>query len=856
MQAEGTADDFRYDAFISYRHAEMDKAVAERLHRALETYRVPGPLVKRGLPRQIKRVFRDREELPTSSNLSDDIQEALRESRYLIVICSPRTPESRWVTREVELFIQLGRGDRILPVLIEGEPTDSFPAPIRPQASDRGASSRVLEPAADVRANKLRRSLRLLAGEKLRLIARILGCGYSELESRDHERSIRQKGALALAVLLIVSSVGFFNYSQFVRAEEQRKTTETERDQALAAISLLTYDTLERLENVPGTLSILTAVFEENVEMLDRILALSPESPDARREMASNLTRVCEGWLELGDTERAHEACDEALAIFLELAQDKADAVAQWDLSVSYSWMGDVKMAQGDLTGAKEVYEKSLAIDLELAEQTSHSQVHRNVSIGYNNIGDVGMAQGNLTAAREAYEESLAISLALAQDKTNAEAQRDLSIAYSGVGDVRMAQGDLTGALEAYDESLAIRIELAQNNSTVEAQRDLSHSYDKLGRLRMTQGDVTGALEAYEKSLAIALQLAQDKASVEAQRDLSIAHSRIGDVRMVQGNLAAALEAYEKSLTIDIELAQDKSNAQMQRSLSIGYERMGNVRLMQDDLTGAREAFEKALAIALELAQDKSNAQAQRDLAVSYSRMGDVMTVQGDLTGALDAREKSLAIFLELAQDKSDAQAQRDLGISYSRMGDVRMAEGDLTAAAAAYESALAIAIELAQGNSNAQAQRDLAFSYQAISRVLMEQGDLTGAREVRERALAICLDLAQNRSDAQAQRNLAIAYGSMSWLEVLDRRPREAVSAALKGLEADPTQVWIRINLAHGYLLDDQVEKATAIYVENKDVILEGTRTFADGVREDFKLLREKGITHPAMDTIEQLLQ
>jgi tetratricopeptide (TPR) repeat protein len=768
MEDGGTADDFRYDAFISYRHAEMDKAIAERLHRALETYRVPGPLVRRGLPRQIKRVFRDREELPTSSNLSEDIQRALRESRCLIVICSPRTPESRWVTREIEIFMDLGRGDRILPVLIEGEPADSFPAPIRPQGAQAGdqvalrPSSGVLEPAADVRANKLRRSLRLLAREKLRLIARILGCGYSELEARDHERSIRQKGALALAVFLLVSAVGFFNYSQFVRAEEQRKTTETERDRAMAAISLLTYETPERLGNMPGALSILTTVFEEDVELLDRILSLSPDSPEAGREVGSNLLLACDGWLRLGDTRRAQQACEEALAISLELAQDKADAVAQWDLSVSYSWMGDVKMAQGDLTGALEVYEKSLAIDLELAEQTPHSQAHRNVSISYSRIGDVRMAQGNLT----------------------------------------------------------------------------------------------GALEAYEKSLAIALELARDETSVEAQRDLSVIYSRIGDVRMAQGNLTGALEAYEKSLTIDLELAQDKSNAQMQRSLSISYERMGNVRLMQDDLTGAREAFEKALAIALELAQDKSNAQAQRDLAVSYSRMGDVMTVQGDLTGALDAREKSLAIFLELAQDKSDAQAQRDLGISYSTMGDARMAEGDLTAAAAAYESALAIAIELGQDSSNAQAQRDLAFSYQAVGRVRMAQDDLEGAREARESALAIYLELAQDKSDAQAQRNLAIAYGGLSWLELLDRRPSEAVSAAVKGLEADPTQVWIKTNLAHGYLLDDQVEKATAIYVENKDVILDGTRSFADAVREDFKLLREKGITHAAMDRIEQLLR
>ena len=33
--------DFRYDAFISYRHAEPDRKWAKWLHRSLETYRIP-----------------------------------------------------------------------------------------------------------------------------------------------------------------------------------------------------------------------------------------------------------------------------------------------------------------------------------------------------------------------------------------------------------------------------------------------------------------------------------------------------------------------------------------------------------------------------------------------------------------------------------------------------------------------------------------------------------------------------------------------------------------------------------------------------------------------------------------------
>src|SRR4051794_21123441 len=93
----------RYAVFISYRHATVDRRWAKWLHRTLETYRVPRSLVRdRGVPARLGRCFRDEEELPVSANLSAEIDKALVSSRFLIVVCSPRTPGSEWVNREVE----------------------------------------------------------------------------------------------------------------------------------------------------------------------------------------------------------------------------------------------------------------------------------------------------------------------------------------------------------------------------------------------------------------------------------------------------------------------------------------------------------------------------------------------------------------------------------------------------------------------------------------------------------------------------------------------------------------------------------------------------------------------------------
>ena len=153
-------DTYRYAAFISYRHVEPDRRWAMWLHRSLETYRLPRKLAREyGLPPRVGRVFRDEEELPASSNLSDEIDFALFQSRFLIVVCSPRTPQSEWVNKEVERFREWGRHDRILALLIKGEPAESFPRAlreIRRIVVDRYGLSRqeieAVEPlAADVR---------------------------------------------------------------------------------------------------------------------------------------------------------------------------------------------------------------------------------------------------------------------------------------------------------------------------------------------------------------------------------------------------------------------------------------------------------------------------------------------------------------------------------------------------------------------------------------------------------------------------------------------------------------------------------------------------------------------------------
>lgn len=97
---------YTYDAFISYSHNEKDAFAAEQLHKTLEHYHIPKRIQQSSGKKKIERVFRDREEMPISFNLASNIQEALDQSEFLILMCSPNSIKSEWVQREVETFLK------------------------------------------------------------------------------------------------------------------------------------------------------------------------------------------------------------------------------------------------------------------------------------------------------------------------------------------------------------------------------------------------------------------------------------------------------------------------------------------------------------------------------------------------------------------------------------------------------------------------------------------------------------------------------------------------------------------------------------------------------------------------------
>jgi len=266
------SEQFKYDAFISYKHSDHDKAVAAKLQKMLESYKPPKSVCK-----DFKQwhVFRDETELPTSSNLSGDIKDALEKSRFLIVVCSKETKESRWCMEEIEYFKKLHKGsnNNIITLIDDGEPEEVFPEELCNEMievkDDKGNisyQSHVIEPlAASVAAPTTKESLKKLKSEFLRIAAPLLGCGYDTLYNRNQKRHTKRILMIAALVVAFLFAFGLYTSAMLLEINAQKTALQTANDNLKIKTEELDRSNKE-LQETNANLELKTKEAQDNLE--------------------------------------------------------------------------------------------------------------------------------------------------------------------------------------------------------------------------------------------------------------------------------------------------------------------------------------------------------------------------------------------------------------------------------------------------------------------------------------------------------------------------------------------------------------------------------------------------------------
>lgn len=346
----------RYRAFISYSH--RDKVAAGWLHRALETYRLPtklaGTITRVGVvPRRLAPIFRDCDELSAADDLGVELNAALEQSRFLVVICSPAAAGSKWVNEEILSFKRI-HGDRcVLALIVAGEPfspaataaDECFPPALRFKL---GADGRLSDAPAESIAADLRDSGDGKRVAKLKLVAGLTGVKLDDLVQRDAQRRVRRLAAVAVAALvgmIFAAGLAFYANARRVEANTQRRIAEKESAAARAAADYLvgTFELADPATQNPRTITALS-ILEHAAVRAHRELA---EQPVTQLRLIDTIARA---YNNLGLLREATVALEAARPLMMKSGADGASSLLT--LARTYFLDGKFDSARATVTKA------------------------------------------------------------------------------------------------------------------------------------------------------------------------------------------------------------------------------------------------------------------------------------------------------------------------------------------------------------------------------------------------------------------------------------------------------------------------------------------------------------------------
>jgi len=418
---------YTYAGFLSYAH--VDEAVAARLHRALETYKIP-----KSHNGSLSPIFRDANELTAHHSLPDKIRGAVTGSRVLIVLCSPAAKASHWVNEEIRLFREIHGEAAILCVLAEGTPETSFPPALiedgqEPLAANLGGS---------------KESFRLGVTQ---IAAAMLGVGLDTLIQRDTRRKRRRLQAVTAGALMFSGLMGATTFS----AVTARDAAETNRMQAEDLVEYMITDLKEKLEPV-GRLDILDSIGDRAVEYYDaQDISKLPDDSLARQARARHvLGQVA---LDARDMAKARQEVEAAARLTKEVYDrnpNNADAISSH--AQSEYWKGEVYYKLDENKKALlhwQAYAK-LGERLHSLDPDNYDWIMER-GWGANNLATLSTRAGDYIGAKDRYIEAVE-HFKNASDKAenNFQAQKELANSLGGLAQVSLG-------LDNIDEAISYR---------------------------------------------------------------------------------------------------------------------------------------------------------------------------------------------------------------------------------------------------------------------------------------------------------------------------------------------------------------------------------------------------------------
>jgi tetratricopeptide (TPR) repeat protein len=669
----------RYRAFLCYSH--RDSAWADWLHDALETYAIPPRLIGLAtaagtIPPHLRPVFRDRDELPSASDLSAKVRDALAQSACLIVICSPHAAQSRWVDEEVRTFQRLGRGDRIYCLIVDGEPGASawpgrehdecLPAALKSRDDGAGPNAETIEPiAADARPSGDGK-----ANAKLKLIAGLLGVGLDDLRHRERRRRRWRRliaGAAALALLCLTTTLA-------VNAVIARHAAERRQKQAEDLVGFMLGDLDDKLRRV-NRLDILESVADKVVKYFATLPPVDMTGGALAQRTRAQL-KLGAVYRDQGRVREAFETFGSALSASEELVRRAPDN-AEYEAihAEGLTWIGLIDWSQGRLDEALARFVAARDVLLRAsAQRPDDTDLFDRIGSVYTNAGRIFEARGEMAKARSDYSKVLeTYSLLNRREPDILEWKTELGYAHSNLARLAMKEGRFEEAVREYVVDRDIKTNLFRlDPANNERREDLGASEASLGNVLYLCGE-TKAAESHLRSAMenVEALLQVDPESTDWLDEAGSHGTMLARALRALGNRSEAEESDKVAISRLARLVRkDRDNVGWQRKLALAYAEEARLALDGRQLVAANRAA-LAAAAALAIAGNPDDLANQLAGAEIQLVTGDIADAAGDPAKARDIwTAAKAAIVAQAAASKNPVVQGAWIGVEL-RLGEL-----------------------------------------------------------------------------------------------------------------------------------------------------------------------------------------
>ncbi|MDQ6723977.1 MAG: tetratricopeptide repeat protein, partial [Thermoproteota archaeon] len=283
---------------------------------------------------------------------------------------------------------------------------------------------------------------------------------------------------------------------------------------------------------------------------------------------------------------------------------------------------------------------------------------------------------------------------------------------------------------------------------------------------------------------------------------------------------------------------------------------LGSLYFDKKEYTKAEKAFVEALIIYKQLAKFNFELY-EPDIATTQNNLGYVYYHMGDYSKSVETTLEALDVYKCLAKlddytyELNVAITQQKLGMLYLKVKNYTYAENCFFESFNICEkwvskSALSYNDELIKTSKN------LLICYiSKLSDTLVLEKSKKDRFELVEKIL-----YEESKKDKEVREMLSSYYDIISWYLLFDLKFKEAEQAAKNGLLIEPTNIWIKTNLAHSFLFQGKYEDALKVYLEIKPLKDAEGKSYAAICLEDLNELEKKGIVNSNTYIIREILE